>query len=127
MAERPMSMKSGQPIPFPLRRKPAPEIAPRRRGRPASLSEAPGLPSPAQRDWLARGLAQPGGKLPLFWDDGRRVDQRTIKSCMEQGWAEPWFANPMKPDWLVCKLTAAGRSVALDDIADAPGLDDDDA
>ena len=48
-----MSMKSGQPIPFPVRRKPVPEIAPRRRGRPASLAEIPGQPSSTQRDWLA--------------------------------------------------------------------------
>lgn len=112
-----MSLKSGDPIPFPLRRKPAPEIAPRRRGRPASLAQAPGMPTPAQRDWLQRGLDQAGGKLPLFWDDGRRVDPRTIRSCLEQGWCEPWFNNPMKPDWLVCKLTVAGRDALLADEA----------
>jgi hypothetical protein len=28
---------------------------------------------------------------------------------MEKGWAEPWFDNPIKPDWLVCKLTEMGR------------------
>jgi hypothetical protein len=33
---------------------------------------------------------------------------------MDQGWAEPWFANPLKPDWLVCRLTAAGRAVVQD-------------
>jgi hypothetical protein len=32
-----------------------------------------------------------------------------VQSCIEQGWAEPWFDNPMKPDWLICKLTEAGR------------------
>jgi hypothetical protein len=62
----------------------------------------------AQRAWLARGLDQPGGKLPLFDIDGKRVNPRTIKSCIEQGWAEPWYANPLKPDWLVCKLTDSG-------------------
>jgi hypothetical protein len=70
---------------------------------------APGRPSLAQRAWLERGLDQPGGKLPLFDKDGKRVGDRTIRACIEQGWAEPWFANPMKPDWLVCKLTEAGR------------------
>ncbi len=50
-------------------------------------------PSPVQRGWLRRGLDQPGGKL-------------------QQGWAEPWFANPTKRDWLVCKLTTAGRQAA---------------
>jgi hypothetical protein len=102
------------PIPFPIRRKPAVEIAPRLRGRPAGLADAPGMPTPAQREWLARGLAQAGGKLPLFWEDGRRVDPRTIRSCLEQGWAEPWFSNPLKPDWLVCRLTPTGRALAAE-------------
>ena len=66
-------------------------------------------PTAAQLAWLKRGLAQPGGKLPLFDDSGQRVNTRTIKSCISQGWAEPWFANPIKPDWLVCKLTDEGR------------------
>ena len=68
-------------------------------------------PSEAQRRWLARGVQQPGGKLPLFDGDGREVPHATIRSCIEAGWAEPWFANPIKPDWLVCKLTDAGRQV----------------
>ncbi len=66
-------------------------------------------PTPAQRAWLRLGLDQPGGKLPLFDARGQRVNERTIKSCVEQGWAEPWFENPIKPDWLVCKLTEEGR------------------
>ena len=65
--------------------------------------------SPAQRNWLVRGLSQPGGKLPLFNRDGQKISDRTIKSCIRQGWAEPWFENPIKPDWLVCKLTDSGR------------------
>jgi hypothetical protein len=69
-------------------------------------------PSPAQMSWLKRGLQQPGGKLPLFDEWGQRVNEQTIRSCIAQGWAEPWFANPLKPDWLVCKLTDAGRSLA---------------
>jgi hypothetical protein len=68
----------------------------------------------AQKDWLRRGLDQPGGKLPLFDRDGQRMHPRTIRSCMERGWAEPWFDNPLKPDWLVCKLTVAGRRIASD-------------
>jgi hypothetical protein len=118
-----MTSKSGAPIPFPLRRKPVPEIAPRRRGRPAGLAENPGEPTPAQRDWLTRGLTQAGGKLPLFLDDGRRVDPRTIRSCMEQGWAEPWFANPLKPDWLVCRLTQAGRNaISVDETSEEDSI-----
>jgi hypothetical protein len=70
-----------------------------------------GRPSPAQRRWLERGLAQPGGKLPLFDEWGQRVSERTIRACIDQGWAEPWFTNPLKPDWLVCKLTGAGRDL----------------
>ncbi len=69
-------------------------------------------PSAAQLAWLRRGLDQAGGKLPLFDAHGQRVDPRTIRACIAQGWAEPWFANPLKPDWLVCKLTAAGRALA---------------
>ena len=65
--------------------------------------------SAAQRKWLERGLTQPGGKLPLFDSDGRKVSPQVVKKCVEAGWAEPWFANQLKPDWLVCKLTVAGR------------------
>ena len=65
----------------------------------------------AQKRWLSRGLSQPGGKLPLFDEDGAKVSKRTIESCVNHGWAEPWFANPLKPDWLVCRLTKIGRQV----------------
>ena len=66
-------------------------------------------PTKAQRRWLERGLSQPGGKLPIFDEQGQRISDRTVKSCIEKGWAEPWFDNPIKPDWIVCKLTEAGR------------------
>jgi len=72
-------------------------------------------PTPAQRAWLARGLDQAGGKLPLFDANGQRVNSRTIRACLKRGWAEPWFANPVKPDWLVCKLTESGRAVLRGD------------
>jgi hypothetical protein len=62
--------------------------------------------------YLRRGLVQPGGKLPLFDLDGQQVDGAIVRRCLDRGWAEPWFHNPLKPDWLVCKLTAAGRQVA---------------
>jgi|TARA_B100000315_G_C14444425_1_gene526151 hypothetical protein len=71
-------------------------------------------PSDAQRKWLARGLDQPGGKLPLFDESGQKVSPRTVKSCVNQGWAEPWFDNPIKPDWQVCKLTDEGRKLISD-------------
>lgn len=83
------------------------------KARPRGLPPAPGAPTDVQKAWLARGMAQPGGKLPLFDDAGRRIDARTIRACIDQGWAEPWFANPLKPDWLVCRLTDAGRAVAV--------------
>ncbi len=82
-------------------------------GRPAPEPAAPaGGPGAAERAWLRRGLGQPGGKLPLFDGEGQRVDPRLVRGCLERGWAEPWFDNPLKPDWLVCKLTAAGREAA---------------
>ena len=55
---------------------------------------------------------QAGGKLPLFDLDGQDVDAAIVRRCVERGWAEPWFNNPLKPDWLVCKLTDAGRRAA---------------
>ena len=68
-------------------------------------------PSSPQKIWLIRGLEQPGGKLPLFDAEGQKVSSRTVKSCIQQGWAKPWFKNPIKPDWLVCKLTESGRAI----------------
>ena len=70
-------------------------------------------PTAVQQAWLRRGLEQPGGKLPLFDEHGQRYSARTIRSCIDQGWAEPWFNNPIKPDWLVCRLTEAGREASL--------------
>ena len=67
------------------------------------------FPTAEQRQYLERGLAQPGGKLPLFDRQGRPVHPSLVRSCLSQGWAEPWFVNPLKPDWLVCKLTDKGR------------------
>ena len=68
----------------------------------------------AQRAWLGRGMTQPGGKLPLFDGSGQRISERTVRSCIRHGWAEPWFDNPLKPDWMVCKITAAGRKALAD-------------
>ena len=84
-------------------RKIAAEPAPER-----ALDSVLSRPSVAQRKYLSRGIGQPGGKLPLFDEDGRQIDRKTIESCIERGWAEPWFRNPVKPDWQVCRLTAAG-------------------
>jgi hypothetical protein len=65
-------------------------------------------PSEPQRRYLARGLAQAGGKLPLFDDEGQLISHQTVEACIAHGWAEPWVSNPIKPDWLVCRLTPAG-------------------
>jgi hypothetical protein len=72
---------------------------------------AQGKPSDAQLRYLRRGLRQPGGKLPLFDEHGQQISPHTIESCVKAGWAEPWFENPIKPDWLVCKLTSSGRAL----------------
>ena len=68
-------------------------------------------PSAAQLVWLRRGLSQPGGKLPLFDDSGQRVSASVIAACRRAGWIEPWFNNPIKPTWEVCRLTDAGRAM----------------
>ncbi len=78
-------------------------------------------PSEAQRRYLRRGLDQPGGKLPLFDTDGKAVTPATVRACIDRGWAEPWFANPTKPDWLVCKLTASGYRVLDAPVPDHAG------
>ena len=86
--------------------------------RPRGDRKAParGNLSGAQRAWLLRGLEQPGGKLPLFDRDGQKISERTVRSCIRQGLAELWFENPIKPDWLVCRLTDKGR-IALDTVS----------
>ncbi len=67
-------------------------------------------PTSAQAAWLRHGLAQPGGELPLFDEVGQHYNARTVRACLDRGWAAPWIGNPLKPDWLVCKLTEAGRN-----------------
>jgi hypothetical protein len=42
-------------------------------------------PTEAQRRYLMRGLAQAGGKLPLFDTDGREIPKKTIESCIALG------------------------------------------
>ena len=80
----------------------------------ASVPGAGGPPEPAtrlteaQRRYLERGLIEPGGKLPLFDRLGQTIAHKTVEACIAHGWAERWFHNPIKPDWLVCKLTPAG-------------------
>ncbi len=59
--------------------------------------------------YLQMGLGQAGGKLPLFDDMGQEINAGVIRSCLKKGLAERWFANPLKPDWLICRLTQMGR------------------
>lgn len=103
-------MSFAKDIPMPAPRKPttAPSATKSPRG------PAPARPTPAQRRYLQRGLNEPGGKLPLFDEDGQEIPRRTVEACLAAGWAERWAHNPIKPDWLVCRLTEAGRAVAVD-------------
>ena len=75
------------------------------------FQEKPRKPSQTQRIWLERGISEPGGKLPLFDHLGQRISARTVESCINHGWAEPWFDNPLKPDWQVCKITELGKKI----------------
>ena len=68
-------------------------------------------PTNAQKKYLKLGSNQPGGKLPLFDQNGQRINERTIQACMKAGWCEPWARNPIEPKWLVCKLTKDGQEV----------------
>jgi hypothetical protein len=77
-------------------------------------------PTEPQRRYLARGLAEAKGKLPLFDTDGRQVPHKTIEACIAHGWAEPWVPNPIKPDWLVCRLTPEGYRALGQSIPAAP-------
>lgn len=70
-------------------------------------------PTTAERAYLRPGLTQPGRKLPLFDAGGQAIQPRVIRACLARGWAEPWFNNPLAPDWLVCRLTDKGAD-ALD-------------
>ncbi len=69
------------------------------------------VPTRAALAYLRRGINEPGGKLPLFDRRGQEINPSIIQICLANKWAEHWFANPVKPDWLVCRLTQAGRDM----------------
>ena len=69
-------------------------------------------PTAAQLAYLRRGLDQPEGRLPLFDRRGQRYNERTIQSCLEQGWIEPCFDDPIGSDWTICRLTRRGAALA---------------
>ena len=77
-------------------------------GRTKARAKAAAQPTPAEVAYLKLGLNQPGRKLPLFDAKGQAIRPQVIRICLARGWAEQWFANPMAPDWLVCRLTDAG-------------------
>ncbi len=76
--------------------------------KPKTPPSGAGLMTSGQRRYLARGLKQPGGKLPLFDEGGQEISHRTIEACLTHGWARPWSRNPVKPGWFVCRLTEEG-------------------
>ncbi|RKQ71294.1 hypothetical protein DES40_0607 [Litorimonas taeanensis] len=61
--------------------------------------------------WLKTGENNPEGRLSLFDGLGQRVDPQIQRLAIRNGWAEGWFANPMRPDWMVCRLTLSGQRV----------------
>lgn len=79
------------------------------------LIPQPPMPSEEQRNWLAAGLAQPGGKLPLYDSKGARISASLIRECVKAGWASPWALNPINEENLICRLTEAGRAAVARD------------
>ncbi len=43
----------------------------------------------------------------MFDTYGQRISDRTMKSCVERGWAET--RDAAMRDWQLCQLTSAGR------------------
>jgi hypothetical protein len=62
------------------------------------------------REWLSGGLKRPESRLALFDQFGEPIDRALVRKAISSGYAEPWFANPMRPEWMVCRLTARGRA-----------------
>ncbi len=60
------------------------------------------------REWLRGGEAREDGRLALFDQFGEPIDKKVVKTAIASGFAEPWFANPMRPQWTVCRLTQKG-------------------
>ena len=61
------------------------------------------------RNWLHGGLNRADGRLAIFDTFGEPVNKAVIKSAIAAGLAEPWFSSPMRPQWMVCRLTPKGR------------------
>ena len=61
------------------------------------------------RGWLQGGEAREDGRLALFDQFGEPIDRKVVKTAIASGFAEPWFASPMRPQWIVCRLTSKGQ------------------
>ena len=61
------------------------------------------------REWLSGGEAREDGRLAIFDQFGEPIDKKVIKTAIASGFAEPWFASPMRPQWTVCRLTQKGH------------------
>ncbi len=79
-------------------------------------------PTARQAAYLVKGLARPDRRLPLFDDQGQAVSPEMVLVCLRRGWVEPWFFPKSRPQWFVCRLSAAGvriaRALASDRSAD---------
>ncbi len=64
----------------------------------------------AMRQWLQGGLDREDGRLAIFDMFGEPVNKSVIKSAIASGLAEPWFSSPMRPQWMVCRITPKGRA-----------------
>ncbi len=73
------------------------------------FKSARGVLSVEERSYLLMGTDSPRGRLPLFDAHGQEVKQAVIKSCISKGYVERWFANPMRPQWVMFRLTDKGR------------------
>ena len=64
----------------------------------------------AQKAYLETGINNKDGRLSLFDAFGNHFPPRTVEACLKKGFTEKWFANPMKPDWTVFRITNEGRN-----------------
>jgi len=61
------------------------------------------------RNWLEAGSQRTDGRLAMFDQFGEPVSKGVIKTAIASGLAEPWFSSPMRPQWMVCRITQKGR------------------